>query len=149
MQWVQAISIILIAAIGVWIAYQQMTAAHIKLKHDLFDRRYAVYIAFRNFIGGIVISGKPNDEDMRKFFSETSVADFLFNNDIPEYREEVSRRANELRRAEGRLDSESTPQNERERFATISEEGIHWFGKELRALSGKFKPYMLIRWSSR
>ncbi len=41
----QALAVPVIAAAGVWIARQQMHIARVKLQHDLYDRRYAVFQA--------------------------------------------------------------------------------------------------------
>ena len=44
--WVQVLQALLvpvIAAVGAWVALQQMYLARVKLQHDLYDRRYAVF----------------------------------------------------------------------------------------------------------
>jgi hypothetical protein len=48
-QILQALAIPLIAAVGTWVAIQQMRIARIKLHHDLYHRRYAVFQAVRRF----------------------------------------------------------------------------------------------------
>jgi hypothetical protein len=50
-QVLQALAVPVIAAAGAWVALQQMHIARVKLQHDLYDRRYAVFEAVRRFFG--------------------------------------------------------------------------------------------------
>jgi hypothetical protein len=49
-QVLQALAVPVIAAVGAWVALQQMHIARTKLQHDLYDRRYAVFQAVRRFL---------------------------------------------------------------------------------------------------
>jgi len=46
----QALAVPVIAAVGASVAVQQMVIARVKLQHDLYDRRYAVFDAVRAFL---------------------------------------------------------------------------------------------------
>jgi hypothetical protein len=48
----------MIAAVGARPSAQQMRIARIKLQHDLYDRRYAVFQAVRRFLDETGIRGK-------------------------------------------------------------------------------------------
>jgi hypothetical protein len=50
-QLLQALAVPVIAGVGAWVALQQMYLARVKLQHDLFDRRYAVFQAVVSFMG--------------------------------------------------------------------------------------------------
>lgn len=49
-QVLQALAVPVIAAVGAWVALQQMHIARVKLQHDLYERRYAVFEAVRRFL---------------------------------------------------------------------------------------------------
>lgn len=81
-QVLQALAVPVIAGVGAWIALQQMYLARVKLQHDLFDRRYAVFQAVRRFLeeavsqkssqvkrSALLRSGRP----MRRFCSMTGL----------------------------------------------------------------------------
>jgi hypothetical protein len=50
-QYAQALGAPLLAVViggfGAWIAFQQMRLARIKVQHDTYDRKYAVFLAVR------------------------------------------------------------------------------------------------------
>lgn len=78
-----------IAVLGAFIAYRQWRLGQNKLKLDLFDRRFSVYDAARNFLAGIMTSGKAKDEDIYKFVGATREAKWLLNSEIAAYLHEV------------------------------------------------------------
>jgi hypothetical protein len=50
--WIQALGFptVLIGVLGVMIARWQLKIAREKLRHDLYDRRFAIYMAFHNLL---------------------------------------------------------------------------------------------------
>jgi hypothetical protein len=50
--WIQALAVptVLIGLLGFWIARWQLKIAREKLRHDLYDRRFAIYMAFHNLL---------------------------------------------------------------------------------------------------
>lgn len=66
------------------VARQQKHLAKEKLKHDLFDRRYRVYEAARQFIGQ-TSNEKISKEDMLAFHVGTVTAPFLFGPEVAAY----------------------------------------------------------------
>jgi hypothetical protein len=67
-----------VAAFAAWIAHRQWTTASQKLKLDLFDRRYRVYVAALAFFGRILERYEVTLEDIVTFQRETAQAKFLF-----------------------------------------------------------------------
>jgi hypothetical protein len=49
MRWVQPLSLVIIAAVGDFIAWQQLDISRVKSRHDLYDRRYPVFQVARAF----------------------------------------------------------------------------------------------------
>ena len=66
-QTLQALAVPMIAAVGAWIAIQQMRIARIKLQHDLYDRRYAVFQAVRRFLDEAVANSLVSSDTLRTF----------------------------------------------------------------------------------
>jgi len=86
--WTQVLAALLtptIAVFGSLIAYQQWQTAKKKLKLDLFEKRFSVYIVARDFVTTVMTHGKAKDEEMYKFVSGTREAKWLFNSEICTY----------------------------------------------------------------
>ncbi|MFZ6845456.1 hypothetical protein [Undibacterium sp. RuTC16W] len=78
-----------IAALGIWIAYQQATINRHKLKLDLYDKRLEIYNAVRNALGTIVMSGQTSQSIEREFLIGIAGAKWLFNKEIKDYLNET------------------------------------------------------------
>jgi len=76
-QVLQALAVPVIAAVGAWIALQQMYIARVKLQHDLYDRRYAVFEAVRRFLDEAVSQKIVSPETLHSFALRTGDALFL------------------------------------------------------------------------
>jgi hypothetical protein len=63
--YAQALALPIIPLLGAWIALQQMLIARIKLQHDLYDRRYAVFDGAREFLSQIMTDGVASQEALR------------------------------------------------------------------------------------
>jgi hypothetical protein len=92
-QILQALAVPVIAAVGAWVAIQQMRIARIKLQHDLYDRRYAVFQAVRRFLDEALANQLVSSETLRAFVLGTSDAEFLLPDDLAEYLARMSERA--------------------------------------------------------
>ena len=85
-----------IAAIAVYIAYQQSQTNRRKLALDLYEHRLRVYQAVTRFIGKVVKDMSPDVQDFSEFWRSTAEADFLFGSDVRDYLEELATRAANL-----------------------------------------------------
>ena len=63
----QALAVPVIAAVGASVAIQQMVIARVRLRHDLYDRRYAVFYAVRSFPSEAISSQIVSPETFRTF----------------------------------------------------------------------------------
>ena len=79
-----------------YLAYQQHQTNRNRLRMDLFDRRYKVFEAVKNYVGRIMTKEGITHEIEYQFFDETEHTDFLFDEDLSEYLRGLSRRAHEL-----------------------------------------------------
>jgi hypothetical protein len=138
---VQTFLVFVVAAVGAWIAYQQMQTARRKLRFDLFERRMKVFDATRNFCASILREGTMSREVERNFYLETMDAEFLFNEEISAYLETLRKQGLKLQLAENQLE---WSQENREAAATRSTELIEWFYKELEGLRSRFRGFLQL-----
>ena len=87
------IIVALIGAFAAYIAWQQWKTAEKKRNQDLFDKRFAVFVAARDFLGDIQMHGKPSRKATRAYVIGTSGAQFLFDDDVHLYLKEIVQRA--------------------------------------------------------
>ena len=134
----------IVAVLGSFIAYRQWRTAQNKLKHDLFERRFAVFDAARKLLASIMTSGKAKDEELFKFLSGTREAKWLLNDDIAKYLEkELYHKAVHLQCLDSEL--EGVPVGD-ERSANVRNqtEIKLWLGKQFEVLDEKFSPYLRL-----
>ena len=142
LQYTQVIALIVIALVGAWIAYQQFQLAGVKLKHDLYDRRFAVFEAARQFLYMVVQDATASDQTIFAYKAGTRDAVFLFNDDIVAFLEELLKHATHLwvlntTAAQFPIESE-------QKLASNSKatEELMWLAAQLDILIEKFKPFL-------
>jgi hypothetical protein len=132
----------LIAGIAVSLTYQQYRMNALRLKHELFERRFKVYDVFRWFVGSVMREGKTSHAVCESFLREISQAEFLFGPEIPEYLTSVYKKGLDLVRSDREITSvDSLQADERTRVAHENVELLKWFGDQYdvaRRLFGKY-----------
>lgn len=78
-----------IAIVSVYIAYQQWKTNKRKLHLDRYKRRLRVYEEVKKILSMITRDANASMDDLLKFRASVSEADFLFNNEISEYIDEI------------------------------------------------------------
>ena len=132
-----------VAVLGIFIAYRQWRLAQNKFKLDLFDRRFAVFVAARNFISQILTTGEVSDLELTKFLFSTREAKWLLSSDLAEYLDkELYEKAVDLQR----LGSEIEQLSELERSEAIKAqvEVKKWFIAQHKVLDDRFSPYLKL-----
>ena len=86
----------LIAVISTWIAYQQFQTQRLKLKSDLFDKRFAVFETVLGFIGIVATFQQPTAQDVVNLDKAKITSFFLFGTEVPDYIESIRKRAANL-----------------------------------------------------
>jgi hypothetical protein len=133
-----------IAAVGAWIAFQQMHLARVKLRHDLYDRRFAVFQVARKLLAEVLAHASVSDDQLRAYVVGTSDSVFLLD-------EEISRYLQEIRKAVFRLQAINStlrplPVGE-QRTALANEEAqiMTWLTAQLPdVLVDKFRPFLTL-----
>jgi len=127
---------IAIAILGSYIAIQQHKTNRMKLKNDLFEKRYAVFECINTYIRAVV-TGKGVDLNQRNdFLSGTKGVEFLFDTEMKAYVTEIWERAVDL---EAWSEDEKPSTNSKERA-----EHKKWFGRQLKEINSVFKDYMYL-----
>src|SRR5829696_7777010 len=75
---------VIAAAIAARFASRQAEIARNKLKADLFDRRFPVYVATTDLFG-TVTAGVPDDKDFYSYGTAVRTSRFLFNEKMADY----------------------------------------------------------------
>lgn len=147
LQIVQALAVPLIGAViaaaGVWIAFQQMHVARVKLLHDLYDRRYAVFDAARKLIFEIISKREASDETYYRFAIGAADAPFLFDDNMTAYLVQIRDRASKLHSANSVADSR-IPGNEKAAARKAGDEHFTWITAQLSDLTERFRPFLQL-----
>ena len=134
-----------VAVLGSVIAYRQWRTAQNKLKFELFDRRFSVYDASRNFLASIMTSGKAKEEEVFKFLLATREAKWLLNNEVANYLEkELYHKAIDLQTLQDIL--VGIPVGE-ERSENVKKQAEikKWFNAQYEVLDNKFSPFLELQ----
>lgn len=78
-----------IALVVAWIAYQQWQTAKGNLMLNLFDKRLAVYHQIGRAVRVVNIHAKPDEAAMRDLLEAKAEAEFLFDEDIHRYLDQM------------------------------------------------------------
>jgi hypothetical protein len=149
-QYAQALGAPLLAVViggfGAWIAFQQMRLARIKVQHDTYERKYAVFLAVRSVLTVVsALKRAPTLEDMRDFINEMAAAPFLFDNQLVEYLKEIE---THVYRANGLHDIVITNESTAEDKAKASRElegHISWLSEQSNVVTEKFRLALELR----
>ena len=145
--WTQVLSALLaptIALFGAWLAYKQWRSSQNKLKMELFEKRYSIYQASKNFIMIIMRSNKDNDEELFKFRAGTSEAKWLLNDEIAAYLDKkIWEDAIDLQTLRAEL--EDVPVG-KERSANIKNQRVikERLEAQVKVLDEKFTPFLKL-----
>ena len=85
-----------IAMVATYIAWQQWQTNRQKLNLERYDRRLHVYEEAIKILSIIIRDAKASTEDLLKFRTSVSEADFLFGPEIPEYIDQIYKRGLKL-----------------------------------------------------
>ena len=146
--WVQALGLpavgAVIAGASLFIAYQQKRLADIRLQHELYDRRFAVYEATKAFVIGAIDDDQMTAGLYLTFQRGTSQSVFLFDATLTTYLNEINRRGLELFRLHRRLAETQLDDEARIRCADEAAATTTWFSEQFDPLIEKFGPFLRL-----
>lgn len=132
-----------VAIIAVYIARQQWKLAAERYRHELYDRRLAVFQAVRMHFGSIIREGKCTEESCFALSRNTVEAEFLFDRDVCDFIKELLKRSWAARALRATYDPLPVG-SERAGFAQQEHEHLMWFVKESDKLHSQFARYFKL-----
>nr|WP_320136637.1 hypothetical protein [uncultured Amphritea sp.] len=127
---------IALAALGSYIAIQQYRTNRQKLKIELFEKRYAIYDAVREYMGAIIRKRHSNENEQQQFLVETKGAAFLFDDEIIKFIEDVWQNSIDM----GEWHEDELPSTHAQEEA----DDMRWFLAEFGKLNERFSKYMRL-----
>jgi hypothetical protein len=129
---ITAISVVALGFFQYRLARQLYKLEKDKVKLELYNKRYNIYLKLRKFIALVINKGTCDEDDLLKFLSYKKEADFLFNDSILIYLETVYKKGVDImNRGES---TTITP----EKMGEI----LKWFGDQFEESTKKFAPYL-------
>jgi hypothetical protein len=135
---------ILVALFASYIAYRQYVLGRERFKLDLFDKRFAVFVATRRFLTHILQQASVSMEQLLEYRAGVAEAAFLFDDHIVEYLKSVDEKALHLWTAMETM--KPLPVGEaRTKAAGEVSEAVRWLVDQLPELKVRFAPFLRFR----
>jgi len=137
----------LIAIITTCIAWQQWQTSRQKLNLDRYERRLRIYGEVIKILSIIIRDAKVSTEDLIKFRTSVSEADFLFGPEIPQYIDEIYKRGLNLWRwdQEYRDYTQEKPKDyDHKKVVDEMHKELTWLTEQFGPAKEKFKKYLDI-----
>jgi hypothetical protein len=130
--------------VGVWIAFVQSRIARVKLQHDLFDRRFAVYEATRTLLLIVMRKGTASMEDLSKFTMGAIDAVFLLDEPTSAYLQDIRQRTVKLQSRSASIDANVPVADDRAELVDKTHQEKNWLVDQLNIIPEKFMPFLKL-----
>jgi hypothetical protein len=135
-----AASTVILGAVGAFISWQQWRIAEIRLRHDLYERRFRVYMAAKMLLITFQDTGKITQADYFTYVGGIADAEFMIDDqNVIQYLQTLRNRAIELIRLRGQEPAKAAD-------ALAELEG--WFMSQFDVLRSKFRPVLSLHAAS-
>lgn len=135
----------LVAIIAAYIAWQQAATNKKRLKHELFEKRFELYLKFKAIFLQISQSANIEYHQVEKFLIDTLEIEFLFGKEVAEFRDEVSTRAFDVSMGLHNKNSTGATDDQRHQGYEQHRNGTRWFVENHQELLDVFQPYLTIK----
>ncbi|WP_157618005.1 hypothetical protein [Rhodanobacter sp. FW021-MT20] len=128
-----------------YIAWQQWKTNQRKLTLDRYDRRLHVYEEVRKILSIILRDAKASYDDLLRFRTSVSEADFLFGSEIPSYIDEIYSRGVKLQywSNEYRDFTQQIPEGyDHQKVCDGMHSELIWLSEQFEPAKQKFKKYL-------
>lgn len=136
-----------IAIVATYIMWQQWKTNQQKLNLERYDRRLHIYEEVRKILSIIGRDAGTSTEELLKFRTAVSEADFLFGPEIPAYIDEIYKRGLNLWRwnQEYRDVTQPTPEGyDHRKVVDEKHKELEWLIEQFEPAKEKFKKYLDI-----
>lgn len=137
----------IIAVVATYIAWQQWRTNRQKLLLDRYDRRLRVYEEVRQILSLILRDVKASYDDLLKFRTSVSEADFLFGPEITNYVDEIYQRGVKLQywSKEYKDSSQDKPEGyDHQKIVDAMHTELTWLTEQFEPAKQKFRKYLDI-----
>lgn len=134
-----------IAIVATYIAYQQWQTNRQKLILDRYDRRLRIYEEVRRILSIILRDANASTDDLLKFRTSVSEADFLFGPEIQAYIDEIYKRGLNLWRWNEEYRDhrqEKPPGYDHSKVVEEKHKELKWLTEQFEPAKQKFKKYL-------
>jgi hypothetical protein len=122
-----------------YVAWQQWRTNHLKVQHDLFERRIAVFTALMEFLVPIFSDVNVDERAANTFLQKTRESYFLFGEDIADYLKLIHDKATDLQCLHSQIhESNQLPDEERNRLINERKSIKTWFNEQPLVARVKF-----------
>lgn len=126
------------------IAGQQAELAKVRLNHDLYDRRFAIYAAACKLFQDILTKNDVADLDIITFVTETATARFLVGSEIVVYFDEIRKKARRMQRINRRINQPNDGEGVKELLDELMELS-DWFEGQFEVIAERFAPFLSLQ----
>ena len=120
------------AIVALGIAYRQYRLEQTKFRHELYERRLAIFNSTMKLLGIVIRTANLEMSDLIKFLQETNQSYFLLGKDIADYLTEIYEKGVDLNcRCEMLRGSDAAAGEERMRITNEKKELLKWFAVQL------------------
>lgn len=135
----------LIAVVAVYIAWQQFKTNQQKFVLDRYDRRMSVYEEVRKILSIIMRDARASVDDLLRFRTAVSEADFLFGPEIAEYIDAIYKHGIDLARWTDayRDNTQSKPEGyDHQQVVSSMHAELDWLTEQFEPAKQLFRKYL-------
>jgi hypothetical protein len=140
----------LLAILAAYIAYQQHRTARHRLRLDLYDRRFRVYVALVDCLCGILsaqnITVEELDQRLRALQSHTTEVAFLFGSEVSDFISTIIPKVARLSVVRTQLNSPRSSDPVQANALEEMDHILNWMVRQLQMAEGVFRPYLPFKW---
>jgi hypothetical protein len=138
-----AFSALGIGLLGAYFAWRQNQLSKLQWKHQLYDRRMAIYTAAGKLMGHVFRNGNVTDSALYDFLEKTRESDFLLDAKVTTHLDDMYKRAVDLMTLV--LELEDLPVGpERSKKVEAKKDTLIWFSEQGSALKVAFAPFLRL-----
>jgi hypothetical protein len=142
-QWLLAFATPTLAVVGVFIAVLQWRLSRHKLKMDLFDKRYQVYLSTKQFLAHVGSNAKVDFKEIISFGRNTMQGIFLFDKDVTDYLKQIEEKAVDLLTVQTALNRPS--EADKDMLWKNQEVALKWFSEQLTEVNKYFRKTLDVK----